>query len=236
MGREFTIDELAAETGVSSRTIRFYQSKKALPAPERRGRQAIYDDSHVERLRLIGRLQDQGLTIKAIRSLLSKADRGEMELSTWLGLNTELQVPWTDDDASASVSLDELVATMGTDREGMVAELVRAGVVKRTGSTFAVPSPALLAITLELSRAGVSPTISAEAAQMLRRHLSRAATEVSEHFLGRFGGSEAQAEQLTEMLDTLRPVTLEVVRLIFAQEMDAALQKAVASGTVRRRG
>lgn len=234
MGREFTIDELAAETGVSSRTIRFYQSKKTLPAPVRRGRQAIYDESHVERLQLIGRLQDQGLTIKAIRSLLSRADRGEMDLSTWLGLNNELQVPWTDD-TSASVSLDELVAEMGTDRDGMVAELVRAGVVKRTGSTFAVPSPALLAITLELSRAGVSPSVSAEAAMMLRRHLSKAAEEVSEHFLGRFGGSEADAEQLTEMLDTLRPVTLDAVRLIFAQEMDAVLQKAVTSGSVRRR-
>lgn len=234
MGREFTIDELAAETGVSSRTIRFYQSKKTLPAPQRRGRQAIYDDSHVERLRLIGRLQDQGLTIKAIRSLLSRADRGEMELSTWLGLNTELRVPWTDD-PSVSLSMDELVEQLGSVRDGMIAELVRAGVVKRTGTTFAVPSPALLAITLELSRAGVSPSISAEAAQMLRKHLSRAAEEVSEHFLGRFGGSEAHAERLTELLDTLRPATLEAVRLIFAQEMDAALQKAVASGSVRRR-
>ncbi|MEN0061350.1 MAG: MerR family transcriptional regulator [Myxococcota bacterium] len=234
MGREFTIDELAAETGVSSRTIRFYQSKKALPAPARRGRLAIYDDRHVERLRLIGRLQDQGLTIKAIRSLLSRADRGEMELSTWLGLNSKLQVPWTDD-PSVSVSMDELVEKMGSDREGMVAELVRAGVVKRTGKTFSVPSPALLTITLELSQAGVPPSISAEAAEMLRRHLSRAAEEVSELFLGRFGESEAHAEKLTEILDTLRPATLEAVRLIFAQEMDAALQKAVASGSVRLR-
>ena len=42
--REFTIDELAAETQVPSRTIRFYQSKKALPAPERRGRKAVYTE------------------------------------------------------------------------------------------------------------------------------------------------------------------------------------------------
>ncbi|MDP6080909.1 MAG: AMP-binding protein, partial [Arenicellales bacterium] len=47
---EYTIDELAAETQVPSRTIRFYQSKKALPAPERRGRKAVYTAEHAERL------------------------------------------------------------------------------------------------------------------------------------------------------------------------------------------
>ena len=64
----YTIDQLAALTGVPSRTIRFYQSKGALPAPVRRGRKAYYGSSHVERLELIARLQDRGLQIRAIRN------------------------------------------------------------------------------------------------------------------------------------------------------------------------
>ena len=49
----YTIDQLAAHTGVPSRTIRFYQSRGALPAPVRRGRKAYYGPTHVERLELI---------------------------------------------------------------------------------------------------------------------------------------------------------------------------------------
>jgi len=200
MGREFTIDELSAESGVPSRTIRFYQSKKALPPPERRGRQAIYDDTHVERLKLIGRLQDQGLTIKAIRTLLARADRGEVEIGAWLGLNNQLQVPWADDRPSF-VTAEELVASTGLDRDGMIAELVDAGLVERAPSGFAVPSPALLEITVRLARAGVSPRTSARAAVVLRRHLSRAAAEVSRHFLDRVvEGDGIEPERLEEVL------------------------------------
>ncbi|MFA9411238.1 MAG: helix-turn-helix domain-containing protein, partial [Deltaproteobacteria bacterium] len=74
---KYTIDQLAAHTGVPSRTIRFYQSKGALPAPVRRGRKAYYDARHVERLGLIARLQDRGLQIRAIRNLLDQLDCGQ---------------------------------------------------------------------------------------------------------------------------------------------------------------
>jgi len=52
-----TIDELAAASRVPSRTIRFYQSRGALMAPEIRGRVAFYGKQHVERLKLIAQLQ-----------------------------------------------------------------------------------------------------------------------------------------------------------------------------------
>ena len=77
--RDRTIDELSALTQVSSRTIRFYQAKGALPRPTIRGRVAFYDDTHVERLKLIAELQDRGLRIKAIKDLVQKLDRGELE-------------------------------------------------------------------------------------------------------------------------------------------------------------
>ena len=54
----YTIDELSAHTGVPSRTIRFYQSSGALQKPAKRGRIAYYGPEHVERLALIGQLQD----------------------------------------------------------------------------------------------------------------------------------------------------------------------------------
>jgi len=231
-GREFTIDELAAETKVPSRTIRFYQSKRALPAPQRRGRRAVYTEEHVGRLQLIARLQDQGLTIKAIRGLLSSSDRGEIEMSSWLGLTTELQTPWADDSPRV-VTRDALIELTGTDREGLIAELVREGLIERVSDRFSVLSPALLAVTMRLEGAGVELATSAEAARALRRHLAKAAEDVSRLFLRQLrpaATDETNPDRLAEVFDTLRPVGLEAVRLIFAQEMERALQEALASG------
>src|SRR5207302_4738297 len=80
---EYTIDQLATLTRVPSRTIRFYQSKGALPSPRIRGRVAYYGPDHIERLKLIGSLQDRGLRIRAIRDLLVQADKGELALNEW---------------------------------------------------------------------------------------------------------------------------------------------------------
>src|SRR5262245_20009526 len=79
----YTIDDLAAQTGVPSRTIRFYQAKGALPPPVRRGRVAYYDDSHVERLRLVAHLQDRGLSLRAIRDLFQRTEGGSVSVSEW---------------------------------------------------------------------------------------------------------------------------------------------------------
>jgi DNA-binding transcriptional MerR regulator len=232
--REFTIDELAVETQVPSRTIRFYQSKKALPAPERRGRKAIYTEQHADRLRLIARLQDQGLTIKAIRDVLARADKGELELGAWLGLKNQLQAPWADD-APRVVTRAQLLELTGTSRNGLIADLVRAKIISRTGDVFSVQSPALLNISMRLERAGIDLSTSADATKMLRRHLTKAATEVSRHFLAQMSetaSGPSTPERMGEAFETLRPVSLEVVQLIFAQEMEKSLRKAVESGRV----
>ena len=80
---EMTIDELAAQTRVPSRTIRFYQSKGVLPPPGIKGRVAYYGPSHIERLGLIAKLQDRGLRIDAIRALVARIDRGELDVGEW---------------------------------------------------------------------------------------------------------------------------------------------------------
>lgn len=41
------IDELAHLSGISSRTIRFYNTQGLLPPPEMRGRVAFYDQEHL---------------------------------------------------------------------------------------------------------------------------------------------------------------------------------------------
>ena len=70
-GARYTIDDLVALTGVSRRNIRYYVQEGLLPPPAGRGRGGFYYDSHLERLRRIRALQDQGLRLATIREHLA---------------------------------------------------------------------------------------------------------------------------------------------------------------------
>jgi DNA-binding transcriptional MerR regulator len=229
---EYTIDQLATAMRVPSRTIRFYQSKGALQPPQIRGRVAFYGPEHVERLKLIGTLQDRGLSIRAIRDLLSQADKGELALNEWLGLEQQLKEPWQSD--SARVLDENQVKELLADRRpGALADLLHLGLLERQSGGFLVRSPSLLQVALRLDAAGVDFETAAGAGLILRKHLSRAAADLTEFFFKRTGegfGRDLTAADLATAYLELRPVGLEAVRLLFAREMERSLRKLVESG------
>jgi DNA-binding transcriptional MerR regulator len=232
-----TIDDLAREVALPSRTIRFYQSKGLLPRPEMAGRVAHYGPAHVERLRRIAQLQDRGLKIKAIQELLSRVERGETRLEEWLGLEDRLREPWAVDE-SRVVDADGLAALAGDLRPGRLADLIRHGLVVRRGASFLVPSTALLQLALRLEAAGVELDAVAGLQRTLRKRLSRTAEDLAEPFLSRRArkGSGGHAPPLGDILRELRPIALEAVRLVFAQEMERVLREWVESGRAARVG
>jgi DNA-binding transcriptional MerR regulator len=232
-----TIDDLAREVALPSRTIRFYQSKGLLPRPEMAGRVAHYGPAHVERLRRIAQLQDRGLKIKAIQELLSRVERGETRLEEWLGLEDRLREPWAVDE-SRVVDADGLAALAGDLRPGRLADLIRHGLVVRRGASFLVPSTALLQLALRLEAAGVELDAVAGLQRTLRKRLSRTAEDLAEPFLSRRArkGSGGHAPPLGDILRELRPIALEAVRLVFAQEMERVLREWVESGRAARMG
>jgi DNA-binding transcriptional MerR regulator len=228
-----TIDDLAAMTGVPSRTIRFYQAKGALPPPVRKGRVAYYDESHAERLRLVAHLQDRGLSLRAIRDLFQRTEGGQVSISEWLGVGEQLRAPWSDDRPRmcTEAELDQLLGA--ASRPGLVAELTRAGLIRReTGTspvTYFVPSPGMLQITLGLERAGVGTEAAKIAHEILRKQLSRAADELVSYFVQR--AEEASGpEEVTELIAALRSFGTEAVRLVFAQEIERSLREALEDG------
>lgn len=227
-----TIDELAAISKVPSRTIRFYQAKGVLPRPELRGRVAYYGPAHVERLKLIASLQDRGLRIDAIRELLGRIDKGELDVHDWLGLDAQLQGPWANDQPR-TVTEAELLEMAGGPRPGLLAALVRAKLAARHGDVYLVKSPALLQVAARLLGAGMDLEITSQAAELLRKHLGRAASDLAEHFFthARDGfGRDATPEDLAAAFNELRPMGLEAVRVIFAQEMERVLRRKTESG------
>src|SRR5882724_10420432 len=98
-----TIDELAARTGVASRTIREYQRVGILAPPTKVGRVGRYDDAHVTRLGAIAQLQTRGYSLAGIRDLFDAWESGAT-LTAVLGV----------DAAAAASSVDERAAVFDT--------------------------------------------------------------------------------------------------------------------------
>ncbi|GAC1411939.1 MAG: hypothetical protein NVSMB57_07230 [Actinomycetota bacterium] len=68
---QYRVEQLAGVCGISVDTVRFYQGKGLLSPPAREGRVAIYGAEHVQRIRRIRALQRKGLTLQAIRRVVS---------------------------------------------------------------------------------------------------------------------------------------------------------------------
>jgi DNA-binding transcriptional MerR regulator len=71
--RTWKLDELAREGGVAARTVRYYVQRGLLPAPVFKGRDTVYSDEHLLKLRAIRKLQDRFLPLDAIQAELERA-------------------------------------------------------------------------------------------------------------------------------------------------------------------
>jgi DNA-binding transcriptional MerR regulator len=78
--RQFTIGELAAEFGVTTRTIRFYEAK-GLISPARRGVARAYSRRDRARLKLILRGKNLGFSLEAIAAYLKLYDADPSQMA-----------------------------------------------------------------------------------------------------------------------------------------------------------
>jgi DNA-binding transcriptional MerR regulator len=76
--KEWKLPDLADEVGVSPRTVRYYVQRGLLPAPVFRGKDTVYGDDHVVRLKAIRRLQEKFLPLDAIQAELERASAAEL--------------------------------------------------------------------------------------------------------------------------------------------------------------
>jgi DNA-binding transcriptional MerR regulator len=76
----FPIEELARRTGMTVRTLRAYQSRKLLPAPEVRSRMGYYSGRHVARVELVKDLQAEGFKLDTIARMLDNTGESDVEI------------------------------------------------------------------------------------------------------------------------------------------------------------
>ena len=231
-----SVDELSRRSGVPVRTVRFYQGKGLLPPPERVGREARYDERHLDRLKLIAELRQRGLRLSAIDEVLRRAGDQHLSLPAWLGLGQALSEPWTED-RPVLLTDDELRARLDGAPAGTAAALERGGLLERRADTmpvtWLVTSPALLDIALELQAAGFDLETAAVTRRLLTRRLGRLADELVAETTERVSLqrlADGGPAELAALIDRIRPLTRRAVDVVFAHEMERALRAVLDNG------
>ena len=229
----YVLADIAARSSLPARTIRFYQSVGVLPKPDRRGRVAIYREEHLERLRVIAELRDRGLTLAGIRDLLDRRVSPGVSVGDWLGLDSTLRGPWSEDRPRLADD-SELADLLGRRPPGLRGRLEQSGYLHREpdGSCF-IPSPALLDLALRLQDAGIDVEVTGQARDLLTRRLARAIDDLIALFVERTGAGfagRASADELDAALDTLRPIAREAAGLILAHEVERGLRSLLEAG------
>jgi DNA-binding transcriptional MerR regulator len=128
MGDEATlrVEDLARRAEVSVDTIRFYQKRRLLPPPTRRGRIAWYGPEHAQRLARIRDLRQRGFSLALIRRLLDgELDAADVPLAAAVAVAA---AGADDDQAPVALTLDDIAAQAGVPRP-LLEAVVQAGVL-----------------------------------------------------------------------------------------------------------
>src|SRR6201995_893364 len=90
---EYRIDDLARLAGTTTRNIRVYRDRGLLHPPLRVGRIALFNDTHLTRLRLITSLLDKGYNIAHVHEMLNAWEQGK-DVADMLGLESAIAGTW----------------------------------------------------------------------------------------------------------------------------------------------
>jgi DNA-binding transcriptional MerR regulator len=115
----FRIDGLAQVSGVSSRTIRFYNTQGLLPPPIMRGRVAYYNQEHLLILGIIRELREQqNLSLEVIKQLLAiRAEQGDVQMN--LALKQRMLRSVTGSSSQVRLSREEVMQQTGVSAEDL---------------------------------------------------------------------------------------------------------------------
>jgi len=234
---EYRIDDLARMVGTTSRNVRAYQERGLLPAPTKRsGRALIYDESHLERLKIIDALLQRGFTTAHIADFITSWETGK-DLTEILGLQHAVTATWGKNETLEVPR--ELVATMLGEHDGasadpdLLARLSELGLARLHEETVEFTEPELLTTFIDLHGYGIGlrrlldlysavisrvDDIAALMVTAAKDHL------VDEHGPGWLPETNDEIAETTAMLNHLRELGVTSVHTSLAQSLDRVLQ------------
>jgi DNA-binding transcriptional MerR regulator len=229
-GHDLTVEQLAAEVGMSVRNIRNHHTRGLLPPPQVRARVGYYNADHVARLRLILDLQADGFNLAAIERLLSGSDGLAERL---LGLRNAVTTPF-EPESPEIITGDELTRRFGEIDAKDIARVRKLTLLVPLGEDrFEVPSPALLGAAEQVMDLGISLHAALSLAERVSHNcesISRAFTrlylrELWEPFQ-RAGQPDDRWDELIDAVNSLRPLASEALLALFKQRMTTQLEDA----------
>ena len=231
-----TIEQLAAESGMTVRNIRAHRARGLLPAPEVRDRIGYYGLEHLARLRLIAQMQSEGFNLRAIERLLEATDGWPEEL---LSLREAVSAPFESEQPQIFTA-SELVERLGDQAdEETLALAVDLGVMTAVEDGRYKTMPSLLDIAAEVVARGVPLRHALAVDAKVREHCKAVAREFVDLFLEDlwepFAAAGYPAErwvEVTESIERLRPLSsralMVVYQLTMSQEVEAAFGRELA--------
>jgi len=235
---EFTIDQLALASGLTTRNIRAHQTRGLLPPPDVRGRTGYYGRDHLARLQLIREMQEKGFKLTAIKRILAGVPGGggadalsfERALLTWQTEQPEV------------VRADALARRIPLGDPEVVERIERLGLLARLpdGEHLQVQSPMLVRAAEELVQLGLP----LEAGLAVQEELMKHGRGVARAFVRLFveqvwrpfeeqGQPEDEWPRVREALSRMRPLAEQSLLATFRLVMDHEAKEAFRSG---RRG
>jgi DNA-binding transcriptional MerR regulator len=226
-----TIDDLARQVQLPVRTIREYHTMRLLPPPERRGRLGLYGDRHVQRLRLITRLQRRGYSLAGIRDLLGAWESGT-DLVTLLGVD-ESQAAL--DETPLFLTRAELFQRLPELDEATLGRAGRIGLVRPHGEDhFGVRSPALLGLVADWVRVGIPLDGALDLIEVLTGDLDTLAGKLADLVVARIwepATASGRAGELPDLLRRARPLLLQGAATTLADRIGAALAERAGTAS-----
>jgi DNA-binding transcriptional MerR regulator len=225
-----TVDELAAATGMTVRTTRYYAGLGLLPPPQRRGRIAYYNGEHRARLELIRSLQDHGFTLAAIEKYLGRlpADATVEDLA----LQRAMLTSWGGG-RRETLTRGQVEQRAGRRLSAADLELMETiFAVRRDGDRFELlPS---FEVTVEMLALDLPVDSIVEAAGAITSHMDALADELTvilrQRVLVPFRGqehSEADKARFEKTMSQLRQLTLQAVVAGFQRAANQVISRSL---------
>jgi DNA-binding transcriptional MerR regulator len=227
---DLTIEELAAQTGMTVRNIRSHRARGLLPAPEVRDRVGYYGPPHLARLRTIQELQSDGFNLKGIERLLNQnVGAAEQFLSFRRALDE------FDSEQPRTYTRDELADRFGPELDDALKQAVEAGaLVPVDEDRFEAPFPSLLDAAEGVVATGVPLDHALTVLDKVRSRCRAVSHEFVKLFLEDIwkpfeadGYPEERWPQVRESLDRLRPLSLQALVAVFRMTMSDEVEKAL---------
>lgn len=228
--RRLTIDDLAQDTGASSRSIRYYQTRGLLPAPTVKGRTGYYDQRHVDRLALISELQTEGLNLQAIVWLLGGS--GAVDSDELRQLKRAVLDGWIADEPMEIEVKTVLREFDIADDPAALDRAVELGFVERTEDPARVRLllPAVFAAGRELGGMAIGYDRLLDLLALIREHASVVADAYVDVFdeavlapWDARGRPAGEWPDVRERVDRMRPLAGEALLAVFGQVMTQAI-------------